>query len=213
MNDSLKYTIALPKKKAKRPYKVNYNVESLPNEIWKDLTGYEGFYKISNFGRVKHLAFNPINKRDTFAKRTFIVATKLSRGYRQLRLCDKYGNNKLYYLHRLVAETFIPNPNNYQYVNHKDENKENNAVSNLEWCDAYYNNTYNNRHINVGMKNRKYLKLIEVNKDEEVLIDIIKITDIKKYHISYKCIYKYIDTNKKFYSRVNHSYYKVFSYD
>lgn len=206
MNNSFKIHIALPKK-AKKLHKIDYNIESLPGEIWKDLKDYEGFYKISNLGRVKHLGFKPINKRDTFAKRTFIVATKLSRGYRQLNLCDKYGNNKLYYLHKLVAENFIPNPNNYQYVNHKDENKENNIVSNLEWCDAYYNNTYNNRHKSVGYKIRKYINIIKV-KDNEEIIDTIKISDIRNYHISYQALYKYLNTDKLFYSIANNCYYK-----
>lgn len=207
--NSFKLHITLPKRKTNNPHKVNYNTESLPGEIWKDLVGYEGYYEISNLGRVKHLPFVSNNKRDTYCNKTFIVATKLSRGYRQLLLIDKYGNKQLKYLHRLVAITFIPNPNAYMFVNHKDEDKENNNVYNLEWCSAAYNNTYNNRHIKAGIKERKYIKLIKVEKDEEIIVDTIKLSDIKKYHISYQCLYKYIDTGKKFYSRVNQGFYRI----
>ena len=67
-------------------------------------------------------------------------------GYRRVVLKDINKNKHLLYLHRILAETFIPNPNNYPCINHKDENKNNNCVDNLEWCTVQYNNTYNDIH-------------------------------------------------------------------
>ncbi len=86
---------------------------------------------------------------------------------------DRYGyykvtltvNNKLKYItvHRLVASAFIPNPNNLPQVNHKDENKLNNNVENLEWCDAKYNSNYGTRSIRVGLSGRKPINQISLN--------------------------------------------------
>ena len=67
-------------------------------------------------------------------------------GYRRIILKDINKHKHLLYLHRILAETFIPNPNNYPCINHKDENKTNNCVDNLELCTIQYNNTYNNIH-------------------------------------------------------------------
>ena len=101
-------------------------------EIWKDIKGYEGLYQISNYGRIYSL------------KKGIIKRSSLNRGYVCIRLY-KNGKGKPYSVHRLVAKHFIPNPNNYPCVNHKDENPSNNCVSNLEWCTYSYNNTYGSR--------------------------------------------------------------------
>lgn len=98
-------------------------------EIFKDIQGYEG-YQISNLGNVKELCNGKILSR-----------FKNSGGYLMVRLVkDNKGKHLL--VHRLVAEAFIPNPNNYPMVNHRDEDKTNPTLSNLEWCDAKYNNSY-----------------------------------------------------------------------
>jgi len=67
----------------------------------------------------------------------------------RIELTDRDGDRKKFPVHRLVASTFIPNPNNYPQINHKDEDKTNNSISNLEWCTAKYNINYGtwiNRH-------------------------------------------------------------------
>ncbi len=107
-------------------------------EIWKDIEGFEGEYMISNLGRVKSLKSNIILRQFEYRG-----------GYLEVHLRKpKIKVHKK--VHRLVAEAFLANPNHYKEVNHKDENKQNNMVNNLEWCSRSYNNTYNNRHFKVG---------------------------------------------------------------
>ena len=104
----------------------------ITEEIWKDVVGYEGYYQVSNMGRVYSFKTNKILKQS------------VARGYLQVGLLDN-GKQKTGIVHRLVAEAFLPNENNYPCVNHKDENRKNNNVSNLEWCTHEYNNNYGTR--------------------------------------------------------------------
>ena len=105
------------------------------NEIWKDIDGYEGLYEVSNLGKVKSLG-NEFSRKEKILKQG-----KMKNGYLYVILW-KEGKYKTCLVHRLVAQAFLENPNNYSCVNHKDENKENNCVENLEWCDAKYNINY-----------------------------------------------------------------------
>ena len=104
------------------------------NEIWKDCKGYEGKYQVSNFGRV----WNANNQR-------YLKPWISKGGYYLVNLISKNGKIKHESIHRLVAIAFIDNPCNYPQVNHKDEDKTNNRVDNLEWCDSKYNNNYGTR--------------------------------------------------------------------
>lgn len=109
-------------------------------EIWKPVVGYEGLYEVSNLGRVRSL--DRIDSRGHFKKSVVLK--------QRLESPDRYytvslylgGKRKLKYVHRLVAESFITNKDNFKEVNHKDECKTNNHVYNLEWCDRSYNSTY-----------------------------------------------------------------------
>lgn len=103
--------------------------------IWKDVKEYEGLYQISDEGQVKSLGNNKSRKEK------ILKPTKNRDGYLQVPLC-KNGKRKTIKIHRLVAEAFISNPDNLPEVNHKDENKINNCVENLEWCDRKYNINY-----------------------------------------------------------------------
>lgn len=110
-------------------------------EEWRDIKGYEGLYQVSSLGRVKHIKFNRIKRASTSRYKMHILSKK--------------GVKKGYPLHRLVAEAFIPNPNNYPCVNHKDENPLNNTVNNLEWCTYSYNINYGTRNDRVRAKKTK----------------------------------------------------------
>lgn len=96
----------------------------------KDIKGYEGLYAITPEGEVYG-----------YKRRRFLKPASEKNGYLRVCLC-RDGEMKWYLVHRLVAEAFIPNPENLPQVNHKDENKTNNCLQNLEWCDAKYNNNY-----------------------------------------------------------------------
>lgn len=118
-------------------------------EIWRDIKGYEGKYQVSNLGRVKSLNYNRTKKEK-------VLDFKPSKaGYIIVRLCRE-GKSKPYQVHRLVALHFIDNPNNYPQVNHKDENKTNNCVDNLEWCTQKYNNNYgtHNKRVSESQKGK-----------------------------------------------------------
>lgn len=112
-------------------------------EIWKQIKGYEGLYWISNYGNIKN-------------KKKLLHPYKHKDGYLFIDLC-KDGRKKTMSIHRLVALHFIDNPNNYAYVNHKDEQKNNNNQCNLEWCEFSYNINYGSRNERTSQKlmNRK----------------------------------------------------------
>lgn len=116
------------------------------NEVWKPVVGYEDLYEVSSFGRVKSLNYNRTGKEK------IRKPLKTKYGYLQVNLC-KDGKPKNFKVHRLVAENFIPNPLNLPQINHKDENKENNFVENLEFCDAQYNTNYGTRNERIVLKN------------------------------------------------------------
>lgn len=104
-------------------------------EIWKDIEGYEGKYQVSNFGNVRSLKHHGIERTK------LLIPQKHNGGYRTVNLA-LHQSRKTFTIHRLVAKAFIPNPNNYGFVNHKDEDKTNNNVENLEWCTKSYNAIY-----------------------------------------------------------------------
>lgn len=104
-------------------------------ERWTDIKGYEGLYLISDLGNVKSLNYNHTGREG------LLSPAPDKDGY--LRVClSKNGEHKNYFIHRLVAQAFVPNLNNYPQINHIDENKQNNSVDNLEWCDCQYNIDY-----------------------------------------------------------------------
>lgn len=99
----------------------------------------------------------------SYKSKKFLKPRKHSGGYLQVSLC-KNSKHKTYYIHRLVAEAYLPNPEELPQVNHKDENKENNALPNLEWCDMTYNNNYGSRNERAGKALGKPVYCIELDK-------------------------------------------------
>ena len=146
------------------------------NEIWKDVKGYEGLYQISSYGQVYSIKrkriLKPINSHH---------------GYKRIRLYTNSQNWKTFALHRLVAINFIPNPNNYPEVNHKDENHSNNNIDNLEWCTRNYN-------INYGTRiERTYVPVVMLTLKNEIIkefrnqVEASKETHIRQGSISNCC--------------------------
>lgn len=125
------------------------NIEYQTNEeIWKDIEGYEGLYKVSNLGRIKRF-FKNGNEH--------ILKPVLNKfGYLCVGLY-KNGIQKWFKVHRLVAMAFLQNPDNLPQVNHLDEDKTNNCVSNLEWCTEKYNTNYGTRNQKVQQKLSKQI--------------------------------------------------------
>ena len=108
-------------------------------EIWKDIPNYEGFYQVSNLGHIK--SFHKHNGKTGH----FLVPNIIGHGYESVMLYKKTVAGKerhKFLVHRLVAQAFLPNPDNLPQINHIDEDKRNNAVTNLEWCTNIYNRNY-----------------------------------------------------------------------
>lgn len=155
------------------------------NEIWKDIKGYEGLYQVSNKARIKSL-YN--YKRNG----TNILKPKIKHGYYQIGL-RKNKIRKWHQLHRLIAEAFIPDKSNFKSmtyenrskinldtlrINHKDENKLNNDIENLEWCTTAYNNCYGNRLEDVKKKVSK--PVIKYDKNMNFIKEYSSITSASK---------------------------------
>ena len=115
----------------------------MSKEVWRDIEGYEGLYQVSNMRRVKSLNYRRSGKE------RILKRLKNKWGYLFVHL-QKDGKQKGCKLHRLVAQAFIPNPENLPEVNHKDEDKNNNTVDNLEWCTRKYNCNYGARNEKVS---------------------------------------------------------------
>ena len=131
-------------------------------EFWKDIVGYEGLYQVSNFGRVKSADRTDRYGREFKGK--ILTPCTDNLGYLHLGL-QHDGKRKTVRVHRLVAEAFIPNTNNCKYINHKDENKQNNCVGNLEWCDTKYNINYGRHNEKVAKSHCKKVYCVELDKE------------------------------------------------
>ena len=143
-------------------------------EIWKDLPGFEGIYQVSNLGRVKSLSREVFYKNGVIhpIKEKILTPCIVGKGYLQIHL-RKDGKSFKKYLHRLVAMTFIPNPDNLPEVNHISEDKTDCSVTNLEWI-SHLDNIRHGTGIQRGrdariangiyLRNMKKIKCIELNK-------------------------------------------------
>ncbi|MDD5589230.1 MAG: NUMOD4 domain-containing protein [Candidatus Nanoarchaeia archaeon] len=163
-------------------------------EIWKDIEGYEGCYKVSNWGRIKSLGRTYYHSHDkcNVSIKEKILKFNCNEKYYRVGLCKNYVR-KHYRVHRLVAETFIPNPERKPEVNHKNGNRFNNYVFNLEWVTP----TENMRHaykngLKCGLKGEKNS---QAKMTEKQVLEIRKIYPklsqgklAKKYNVSVSLI-------------------------
>lgn len=144
-------------------------LNNMVNEVWKDIPEYEGLYQVSNLGRIKSVE-RKVDKYHHVKER--ILKPSLSKGYYKLNLSKDF-KNKTIYVHKLVAKTFIDNIKNYPCVNHKNENKLDNSVDNLEWCTHLYNVHYGTaiKRMSEKQKNSKLSSkpVKSYNKDGEVV--------------------------------------------
>lgn len=181
-------------------------------EIWKDVKGYENLYQISNTGKIKSLErYKNNHSKKQLVKEKIRKQIVSKTGYYTCML-NKNGKNKLFKVHRLIAEAFIPNPNNYPIINHKDGNKLNNDISNLEWCnyshngkEAYRlglikNNTYGIKKYNNSLKikvnqydlNGKFIKQWESISDIQKELNYATTNICRCCKGTYKTAYGYI---------------------
>ena len=186
----------------------------MKKEIWKDILGYEGLYQVSNFGRVKSLErLIKYTENKIVLRKCRIIKTHTNKcGYVYVVL-HKDGNKKNYLVHRLVAEVFISNPDNLPQVNHKDENKLNNSVENLEWCDAKYNVNYGTC---IERRSKKRGRSVDVFKND-IFIETITSANLcaKKYKTTQSIIYRCCNKGyfcKKRQKWVNVSKYKEYNF-
>ena len=155
------------------------------DEIWCPIKGYESLYEVSDKGRVKSIGYG---------KDRILKLLRDRGGYLHVYLY-KNGEKKMYLVHRLVAKTFIPNPDNLPEVNHKDEDKTNNSVQNLEWCDRKYNLNFGTRAQRQAEKLSK--PVLQYTKSGKLVREWKSATDVQRNlgyfqnYISYCCTGRY----------------------
>lgn len=153
----------------------------METEIWKDIPEYEGLYQASNLGRIKSINSKRRNHDVIMSDKSIA-----NNGY--IVVCLKRnGKPKTHSVHRLIAKTFIPNPYNYPVINHKNENKLDNRVENLEWCTYSYNISYGSNRYKRALKLGKKVFCVELNKTFVSIKEAGRITNIPYQNIASCC--------------------------
>ena len=147
-------------------------------EVWRDVHGYEGLYKVSDKGNI--YSVRRLNSRGYKCGGRVLTPTYNENGYLIIGLC-KNGIKKSKRVHRLVAEAFVPNHNSYLEINHKDENKTNNNVENLEWCTREYNMNHGTRNARASQTQSKKVKAVNVESGEVLIFISVREAGNKGY--------------------------------
>ena len=141
---------------------------ALPGEEWKLAPGFEGRYLASSYGRIVSLSFPYKQGKYVCYKKQRLKKQNMVSGYLATNVI-RNGKSREYSVHRIIAETFIPNPDKLPCVNHKDEDKTNNRADNLEWCTHKYNSNYGTQPLarkKYSLQELKYRKpVIQLTKD------------------------------------------------
>lgn len=141
-------------------------------EQWKDIQGYENLYQISNTGRVKSLP--RYDDYGRFYPEKILKPEMLRKGYLRVKLGSRKDSFEKIMVHRLVATAFIPNPESLPQINHKNEDKTDNRVENLEWCDNSYNHNYGTHNERVALSMQKKVAQCDVDGNIIAVFDSIK---------------------------------------
>ena len=177
-------------------------------EIWKDIKEYEGLYQISNLGNIKS-----VNKKDSLGRKVngkMMKPIKRKDGYLDITL-HKNGEAKHFLIHKIVAKTFIKNKNNYKEINHIDENKRNNNIDNLEWCDRSYNINYGkaNKSRRKKLLNKRGKKIAQLDNNKQIikifpsLMQTVRELKLNKSHLSQCCNGKRKTTGGYYWQYIN----------
>lgn len=135
-------------------------------EVWKDIPGYEGLYQASTYGRVKSMEkYRTVNRFGglQLLPEKILIPSPNKKGYLHLSLCNSDGKSTRR-VHKLICSTFLPHFNKeHTQINHKNEDKTDNRVENLEWCTATYNNNYGSRNERASRASSKSIARYDLN--------------------------------------------------
>lgn len=165
----------------------------MENEIWKPIKNYESYYEVSNYGKVRRIKYDNVGNKKQYLLPNYLKYRVDKDGYFKYDL-SLNGKTKRFFSHRLVAENFLENPNNYPVVNHIDGNKQNNYYKNLEFCSIKQNNIHA---LKTGLRNMKNNKLSKKVEQYDMQGNLVKtyisaneakrITNFSQGHISECC--------------------------
>lgn len=163
-------------------------METRVAEEWREIEGFNGRYAVSNYGRVRQCAAPGGSKwGNRKAIQEKIISYRISLwGYHRVSLQNPDGKYQSYSVHRLVALTFIPNPDNLPQVNHLNEDKSDNYVGNLEWSTASHNTNWGTRNDRVSQKLKVPIVRVDIYTGEKLYFESTRDARRKGYKVMYK---------------------------
>lgn len=161
---------------------------------WRDINGYEGYYEVSNTGEIRSVdrLIESITGK-VYHRKPRIINQRVNKGGYKSVVLSKDGKSKTHLVHRLVASAYISNPNNYPQINHKDEDRQNNCVENLEWCDSKYNcnyGTHKEKLSNMFINSPIYSKSVLQYKDDVLIKKWVSMKECERNGFDHSAISK-----------------------